>query len=83
MYLGTISLGVFKISYGLLGGTELRILLILVNLVVLAWPRVELGGRSFLVFDLLAGAATLGLAFITLRSAAQVTKRLYDEEPLP
>jgi hypothetical protein len=38
MYLGTISLGVFKISYGLLGGTELRILLILVNLVVLARP---------------------------------------------
>jgi phosphatidylglycerophosphate synthase len=83
MYLGTISLGVFKISYGLLGGTELRILLILVNLVVLARPRVDLFGRSFLLFDLLAAAATVGLAVITLRSAAQVTKRLYDEEPLP
>jgi len=83
MYLGTISLGVFKISYGLLGGTELRILLILVNLVVMAYPSVSLGGRTFLLFDLIVGGATAGLAVITLRSAAQVTKRLYDEEPLP
>jgi hypothetical protein len=54
-----------------------------VNLCVLAYPRVTLGGQSFLLFDLLAGAATIGLAVITLRSAAQVTKRLYDEERLP
>jgi len=83
MYLGTISLGVFKISYGALGGTELRILLIAVNLCVLVYPRVTLGGQTYLLFDLLAGAATIGLAIVTLRSAAQVTKRLYDEERLP
>jgi archaetidylinositol phosphate synthase len=82
MYLATISLGVFKLSYGPLGGTELRILLAAVNLVVLGYPRVDLLGRTFLLFDLLAGLGTAGLATITVRSAAQVTKRLFDQERL-
>jgi archaetidylinositol phosphate synthase len=82
MYLATCSLGVFKLSYGLFGGTELRILLAVVNLLVLSYPRVALGGRTFLLFDVLAGSGTAILAVITLRSAAQVTKRLYDQEPL-
>ncbi|HEY6552059.1 MAG TPA: CDP-alcohol phosphatidyltransferase family protein, partial [Vicinamibacteria bacterium] len=55
MYLATVSLGVFKISYGLVGGTELRILLAAVNLVVLSYPRVPLFDRTFLLFDLIAG----------------------------
>jgi archaetidylinositol phosphate synthase len=82
MYLATCSLGVFKLSYGLFGGTELRILLAVVNLLVLSYPRVALGGRTFLLFDVLAGSGTAILAVITLRSAAQVTKRLYDQERL-
>ena len=82
MYLATVSLGVFKLSYGLLGGTELRILLAAVNLIVLSYPRVVLFGRTFLLFDLIAGLGAAALAVITLRSAAQVTKRLYDQERL-
>ncbi len=60
MYLATCSLGVFKLSYGLFGGTELRILLAIVNLVVLGYPRVSFLGRTFLLFDLLAGLGTAG-----------------------
>jgi phosphatidylglycerophosphate synthase len=82
MYLATCSLGVFKLSYGLFGGTELRILLAAVNLVVLGYPLVTFLDRRFLLFDVLAGFGTAGLAFITLRSAAQVTKRLFDQERL-
>jgi len=82
MYLATVSLGVFKISYGLFGGTELRILLMAVNLLVLVYPRVALFGASYLLFDLLAGAGTLAVAVVALRSAAQVTKQLYDLERL-
>lgn len=82
MCLATCSLGVFKISYGLLGGTELRILLAAVNLVVLAHPRVMLMDRSWLVFDLLAGFGAVGVSVVALRSAAQVTKRLYEQERL-
>jgi phosphatidylglycerophosphate synthase len=83
MHLATVSLGVFKISYGLFGGTELRILLAAANLLVLARPRVTVFGEAHLLFDLLAGAGTVAVAFVTLRSAAQVTRRLYDLEPLP
>jgi phosphatidylglycerophosphate synthase len=82
MYLATVSLGVFKLSYGLLGGTELRNLLAAVNLVVFSYSRVVLFERTFLLFDLIAGLGAVGLAVVTLRSAAQVTKRLYDQERL-
>ena len=82
MGFATHALGVFKISFGILGGTELRILLALVNLAVLAKPRFSWDGHGVLVFDVIALAATAGVAFTALRSAAQVTKRLYDMERL-
>jgi phosphatidylglycerophosphate synthase len=82
MGFATHALGVFKISFGPLGGTELRILLVLVNLAVLVRPRLALGGRELLTFDLIALAASVGVAFTALRSAAQVTKRLYEMERL-
>jgi phosphatidylglycerophosphate synthase len=76
----THALGVFKISFGAVGGTEMRVLLALVNLAVLRWPRVTLFGRDWLLFDLVGLAATVAVAFTALRSTAQVTKRLYDME---
>jgi archaetidylinositol phosphate synthase len=78
----THALGVFKISFGAVGGTEMRILLAIVNLVVLGWPRVEIGDRSVLLFDILGLAATVAVAFTALRSTAQVARRLYDLERL-
>jgi phosphatidylglycerophosphate synthase len=79
----THALGVFKISFGAVGGTEMRILLALVNLAVLRWPRVTLGGRELLLFDVFGTLATIAVAFTALRSTAQVAKRLYDLERLP
>ena len=76
----THALGVFKISFGAFGGTEMRILLALVNLAVLAWPRVSVLGREHLLFDLVGLAATIAVAFTALRSTVQVGKRLYDLE---
>jgi len=78
----THALGVFKISFGLVGGTEMRILLALVNLAVLRWPRFELAGREVLLFDVFGALATMAVAITALRSTAQVTKRLYDMERL-
>jgi phosphatidylglycerophosphate synthase len=78
----THALGVFKISFGLIGGTELRILLALVNLAVLRWPHVSLGGERVLLFDVVGIAATVAVTVTGLRSFAQVTKRLYDLERL-
>ena len=42
-YLATYAIGRFKISWGPLGGTELRILLAAVNVFVLVSPRVSVG----------------------------------------
>ncbi len=78
----THALGVFKISFGAVGGTEMRILLALVNLAVLRWPHVSLAGRELLLFDLVGVVATVAVAVTALRSMAQVAKRLYDLERL-
>ena len=78
----THALGVFKISFGAVGGTEMRILLALVNLAVLRWPTVTLGGRELLLFDVFGTLATIAVAFTALRSTAQVAKRLYDLEKI-
>jgi phosphatidylglycerophosphate synthase len=82
MGFATHALGVFKISFGLFGGTELRILLFVVHLVLLVRPRVSIAGRELLLFDVIALLATIAVWFTALRSAAQVTKRLYELERL-
>jgi phosphatidylglycerophosphate synthase len=76
----THALGVFKISFGAFGGTEMRILLAFANLLVLRFPRVRLGDEHVLLFDLVGLAATVAVAATALRSTAQVAKRLYDLE---
>jgi hypothetical protein len=78
----TNALGVFKISFGAVGGTELRILLPLANLAVLRWPYVTLAGERVMFFDVVGLAATAAVAVTALRSTAQVAKRLYDLERL-
>jgi len=78
----THALGVFKISFGAVGGTEMRILLALVNLAVLRWPYVNLAGERVLLFDVVGVVATIAVAVTALRSTAQVAKRLYDLERL-
>ena len=62
IYLATYTLGVFKISFGPIGGTELRILLALGNLALLAQPSVSLLGRQVLLYDAVGLAAVAALA---------------------
>jgi phosphatidylglycerophosphate synthase len=80
VYLATYTLGVFKISYGGVGGTELRILLALANLFVLWRPSVGILGREVLLFDVAGTLATAGMAVALLVSTAQNTRRLYELE---
>lgn len=56
--------GVFRIAYGGIGGTELRILLALTNLVLLHWPRLDVFGISLRLLDPLALAGTAGLCVL-------------------
>ncbi len=80
MYLATHTLGRFKMSYGAIGGTELRILLGLLNLLV--WWRAELPayGGPILVFDLAGVLAAAGLGATLLKSVYAVTRELYELE---
>jgi len=79
-YLATYAIGRFKISWGPFGGTELRIVLALVNGLVFFEPRVSVGGSSWLVFDVLGVGATAGLVVLALVAGVRGTRALAREE---
>jgi archaetidylinositol phosphate synthase len=80
--LAACSRGTFKISYGPLGGTELRMLLAAVNAAVWVWPQVVLAGHAVRLFDVLAALALVGVSGALLRSTGQNTRALYELERL-
>jgi phosphatidylglycerophosphate synthase len=80
IYLATYTLGVFKISVGPVGGTELRILLALGNLALLAQPRFGLLGRQVLLYDVVGLAAVAALAMVLVVSTARNTRALHALE---
>jgi archaetidylinositol phosphate synthase len=82
VYLATHTRGVFKISYGLFGGTEIRILLVLANLAALAWPEVGVGGVRVRLFDAFALLGLLGLGVVLSRSVIQNVRFLGEAERL-
>ena len=82
IYLATYTLGVFKISAGPVGGTELRILLALGNLALLAQPRIGLLGRQVLLYDVVGLAAVAALAVVLIVSTARNTRALHALERL-
>jgi phosphatidylglycerophosphate synthase len=80
IYLATYTLGVFKISFGPVGGTELRLLLALGNLALLAHPRLAVLGRQVLLFDVVGIAAIAALAVVLIVTTARNTRTLYQLE---
>ena len=80
IYLATYTLGRFRIAYGGIGGTELRLLLCGANLVLFARPEARLLGRP--LFDALAIGATLGLIVTLVASSLCHGRELYRQEPL-
>ncbi len=82
VYLATHTRGVFKISYGAFGGTELRILLALANLATFAWAGVRFAGLELRLFDVFALLGLLGLGVVLTRSIVQNARFLAEEERL-
>jgi archaetidylinositol phosphate synthase len=80
IYLATYTMGVFKISFGLVGGTELRLLVMASNLTLLFAPGFRVGGWA--LFDAAGLAATAGLLVTTVVSTVKATRTLYDLERL-
>ena len=83
IYLATYTLGVFKLSYGLLGPTELRVIVSIGNLVLLTRKHVRIGDNTYLLCDVSGVVAIVVLVGITIVSTIKNTRRLYDEERLP
>ena len=82
IYLSTYTEGVFKIAYGKVGGTELRLIMIVGNLLLLVHPRLTVAGRSYALYDLAGALAIAGLAVTLVVSTLRSTRRLYQLERL-
>ena len=80
VYLATYTVGTFKIAYGGVGGTELRLVLAALNVAAYAWPS-GIGGVG--VFDVAGVLAALGLAGVLATSAIGNAVRLRAEERVP
>lgn len=78
VYVRTVVDGVFKISYGGLGPTEMRLIVIAANTAVffLGNPSFEIGGQMLTVFDVVVLAVAAGLAGTFLVSAYSYAMRL-------
>jgi phosphatidylglycerophosphate synthase len=81
-YLATYTIGRFHLSHGLFGPTELRILLAVGNVALLAHPYAKIAGRSFLLFDVGGVVALAGMTVMAVAAAVRHTLALYREEPL-
>jgi archaetidylinositol phosphate synthase len=82
IYLATYTVGVFRLSFGIWGPTELRIVLAFGTLVLSRMPRVDIGSGKYLLCDVGGVVAIVALVGFTIHSAVQNTVRLYREEPL-
>lgn len=79
-YLATYAIGCFRISWGPVGGTELRLGLVVLNTAAFLWPQLALGGRQWLLFDLAALPATAALLVVTVVAGVRGTRALVREE---
>lgn len=78
-YLGTYTLGEFRMSFWSFGPTELRLLLILGNLAAYRWPKVLHGYR---LFDVGGAVGIAGMLAMLIWFTGRNIARLYDEERL-
>lgn len=82
IYLATVSLGKFRLSFGIFGPTELRILLATGNIALLFRPEVHLFGKAYKLFDVGCAIGAVGLLIVTISSAIKNGYQLYQEEHL-
>ena len=80
VYLTTYTAGTFKISYGAVGGTELRLMLAAANLLALRWPVVSIGGFDLRVFDIAGVAVSAALLVVFFVSVVRITRMLRRQE---
>ena len=82
-YLATHTVGVFRLSFGGIGPTELRLLLAAGGFYVADHPWVDVAGWNVRLLDVGGLIAIAGLIFAFIASAVRNTRALYLAEPLP
>lgn len=82
-YLATYTVGKFHLSFFNLGPTEIRIVLAIGNIALyVRGPWSHIAGHRFLLFDVGAIAAVIGMGTMFLYAAVKHTVQLYREERL-
>jgi archaetidylinositol phosphate synthase len=82
-YLATHACGIFRLSFGWFGPTELRIVLAVGAVVVTGRPWVHVFGFHARLFDVGGLVAAAGLLVVFVTAVIQNTRALYLAEPLP
>jgi archaetidylinositol phosphate synthase len=82
-YLATHTVGIFRLSFGGVGPTELRILLAAGGAYVASHPWVAVAGLRVRLLDVSGSIAIGGLVLVFVASAIRNTRALYLAEPLP
>ncbi len=83
VYLTTYTIGTFHLSFWKFSPTELRILLCIGNLVLLAGETTgRIGDREFLLFDIGGLIGLAGMTLMLLWAVYKHTVQLYNEERL-
>jgi archaetidylinositol phosphate synthase len=83
IYLATYTIGVFRLSFGVWGPSELRIVLAFGTLVLLWKPSVTIAGEKYLLCDVGGIVAIISLVSFAIYSTIRNTIRLYREERIP
>lgn len=82
-YLTTYTMGHFHLSQSIFGPTEIRVLLIVGNTVLLVLPYADIAGHRFLLFDVGGVVAIAGMTFMAVAATIRHIAVLYGEEKLP
>ena len=80
LYLATFTIGTFRLSFSIFGPTELRILLMLGNIMLLIRPLVTILGHRYRLFDVGGVVGLIGLSAVLVFSVIRNTRLLYQAE---
>jgi archaetidylinositol phosphate synthase len=83
VYLATYTLGTFHISFWKMSPTELRLLLMIGNIVLLYRPVVQIFGGGYRLFDVGGAIGIAGMGLMLVTAVARHTAALYRAEPIP
>ena len=83
LYLATYCVGLFRLSFGMWGPTELRIVLAFGTFVLFWKPVVTIAGEKYFLCDVGGVVASIGLVLMAIVNTIRNTVRLYREERIP